>query len=634
MTINKFSFRYIFFVFALLSANCLQAQLEILTLSPELVKGANAVVREERQVFEVQSIGKATETYFVSTTILNEKGNQHAQFALPYSDLQKIKTVRAALYDKFGKQIRKIKEKDFQDLSGSRGSFFNDVRIKAIDLSYTDYPYRVEFEYELQHDGLLFYPVWHPQASTALAVQESLFEVILPSEMKLRYRAVNFDTEPTVANNHYQWSARSLPAYDRESYTPVAYSDAPRVYTAPYEFEIEGYSGDMSSWASFGQFINKLNEGTRELSPASIEKFQTMTADCADDWCKIKKLYAYLQETTRYVSIQLGIGSWRPMPAAAVDEQKYGDCKALSNYFCAMLDAVGIDAYYTLIFAGENYNYLQRNFPSSQFNHAVVAIPQGQDTIWAECTSQTAPLGYAGSFTGNRDALLITPEGGKLVRTPRYHADDNIQQRRTHLKLDAQGNAQATIKTVYGGLQQEYASRLAEMPEDKRKDELYRRIGLKNFDLLAHRYERKKALIPQVQETLELELPAFAGKSGKRLFISPGVIPSWSPAPPEPKERQHDIQLMPFPFIDADTTQIAIPKGYQAEYIPDAEVFESPFGKYESAFENNDGRISYYRRLQLNANIHDKEQYDALIDFCTKIKKADARRIVLVQATP
>lgn len=116
-------FRAAYLVILLFSTLQLHAQFEFYTLPADLTEGANAIIREERQEFEVQSIGKGTEKYYISLTVLNQAGNEHAQLVVPYSKLQKIKDIRATLYDKFGKQIRKVKPSEFQDRSASTGSF-------------------------------------------------------------------------------------------------------------------------------------------------------------------------------------------------------------------------------------------------------------------------------------------------------------------------------------------------------------------------------------------------------------------------------------------------------------------------------------------------------------------------------
>ena len=126
------------------------------------------------------------------------------------------------------------------------------------------------------------------------------------------------------------------------------------VLTAPNEFEIDGYKGNMNTWSELGMFYNALNQGRDKLSDETINKLKDLVKDCSDDYCKIEKIYAYLQNNTRYFYIGMGIGGWQPIKAEDVDRRKYGDCKALTNYTVAMLKAVGINAHHAVIHAGNN----------------------------------------------------------------------------------------------------------------------------------------------------------------------------------------------------------------------------------------------------------------------------------------
>src|SRR5690606_2173354 len=138
-----------------------------------------------------------------------------------------------------------------------------------------------------------------------------------------------------------------------EPYCPAASELLPTIMVSPSLFEAESYTGSMSSWNDFGIFMNMLYQGRDELTPIMKANVGELTANAKTDREKIDALYRYMQKNMRYVSVQLGIGGWQPFDAKYVEANKYGDCKALSNFMKALLKEVGIPAYPVLIYNGE-----------------------------------------------------------------------------------------------------------------------------------------------------------------------------------------------------------------------------------------------------------------------------------------
>ena len=166
----------------------------------------------------------------------------------------------------------------------------------------------------------------------------------------------------------------------------------------PKTFSYEGFQGDLTSWQTYGDFYKDLNKGRDELSETMKETVKDLIAGANTNSQKIEKLFSYLKKNMRYVSLQLGIGGFQTFDAKFVEKNKYGDCKALSNFMKAMLKEAGIKSFPVLVNAGEEVFYeVEKDFVFPMFNHVILYVPD--EDCWLECTSTANPPGYLGSFT-------------------------------------------------------------------------------------------------------------------------------------------------------------------------------------------------------------------------------------------
>ena len=422
----------------------------------DLKRNAVAVVRSDIGNYTILNEKEAVLHVHMIVTVLTPSGKGHAEFALPYNDDSSVEDIKATVYDKNGKKVRTIKKGDIQDISAG-GSFMTDGRYKYIDLKYQSYPYTVEISYTERSQQLLFYENWYIQPSSNVSVQHSSFSVNVPTGIDLRYKEINLPNSVEIENDEqwkkYKWSFDDIKILETEPYIKSRLSLMPVVLLGPTKFSMGGYKGDMSDWEGLSSWYYNLNKGRDALPEPAAEAVRTEVQGISDKRERIKRVYEYMQSKTRYVSVQLGIGGWQTLEASHVDQYGWGDCKALTNYTKALLKSVDIPSYEALVKAGATISPIEDDFPTSQFNHVILAVPVESDTVWLECTSQTDPFNYLGSFTGNRKVLIVNEEGGALVNSQQFRAEDNLELNRAEISLDENGSAKAIINTVLTGME-------------------------------------------------------------------------------------------------------------------------------------------------------------------------------------
>ncbi len=622
--------------FAFLSELHAQSQWAVDKIPVGLSEKAHAVVRVSETFFTVKNIGEATEKIHYVITILDEKGLENASMTVFYNKLQKINDFEGFLYDEKGERIKRLKNNEIKDGSANReGTFYSDNRYKYANFNYAIYPFTVEFNYETTSTNMLFYPTWIPQENEeTTAVEYSLFKVKMPVGMELRYKLLNLMTPPVVKEaadgKTYIWEIGGQKVFENEPYAPQWIKMGKGVLTAPTMFEIEGYKGSAKTWKELGEFDNLLAKD-RDILPENIKtEVQTLVAGISDPMLKTKKIYEYLQSKTRYISIQLGIGGWQPFEAKQVAEKGYGDCKALTNYTQALLKSVGIPSFYASIKGGQGQREVQADFPSQQFNHVMLCVPIQKDTVWLECTSQDNPFGYQGNFTSDRFALLATPEGGKLVRTPAYKATENQQIRKIEVSLAEDGNANAEAVNIFSGiLYDEYASIKSQLSPNDQKMALYKRVALPSFELNRFSIQEDKKRIPVATVKMSLMIRKCASKSGTRMFLTPNLMSIESTIPPSlDKARTQDVELRNA-YSEIDTISFVLPKNINVEFKPELIKFENKFGSYLADNQIKDGKLLYIRKFIRNRGTFPASTYPELIEFYKKVVKSDKSQVVM-----
>jgi transglutaminase-like putative cysteine protease len=598
---------------------------------PEAIKTkASIIIHVENIDLEVENLEKATLKVHKIFTVLNEEGKKALAFNEYSSKFISLEEAEIKVFDSNGKVKEKYKKKDMRTMSVGEG-LIEDGYVTYYQITTTTYPLTVEFNYEQKIKSTLLIPDYRFM-DTDEGIIESNYTVRVPAEIGLRYKSFNTSIRPEISEEGkykvYKWVVRNLPPIEYEEGMASARSKYPYIAIVADNFSYYGFPGDLSTWKSFGLWIKDLYKDL-DILPADRQQFFTqLVKDAATEKEKVNRIYNYLQQNFRYVSIQLGVGGLKPFSAEFTDQKKYGDCKALSNYMKAALKSVGIKSYVAIINAEYNEEPVDPDFPSNDFNHVILCVPAQKDSIWLECTSSTVEFGELGTFTENKNALLITDDGGKLVSTPKSQSTSNIFSTVTNVSVSDDLSAETeTIFTTKGEYRQIMNDILKEK-KDHQKEAIVFYFGFKQPDDFELSGIQSSGAFKSELKMAIAKVPEFS--AGSKLFINPRVHKMWLNTLPKPENRKFDFYFH-FPFEKYDTTIYKIPAGLKPDVLLKEKEIKCDYAFYKSTCWYKETENSIYSATTLILKQHKipAAGYASVKKFFDNVMLDDAQRIVL-----
>ncbi|MWB93386.1 DUF3857 domain-containing protein [Flavobacterium sp. GA093] len=633
----KSSFYVLFLCFFSLISYGQKSDYSVLSIADSLKENANAVVRLNQVDITISSQRSMNTKNHRVVTVLNERGFDATEAFEFYDKSTSVKSIEAIIYDAFGREIKKIKRKDFKDQSVvGGGTLFSDSRYMFLDYTAVSYPFTVEFISEVQTSSTAFIPKWMPIRSFNTSIEQASLNVTYLNELgfkKKEFQFTNFNVKKvTDSEGQLSYVASFIPAQKQEDYSP-SYKDLfPKVMMGLERFHLEGVDGTATNWVDFGKWYSeKILSGTTDLPEETKTKIKALVGDEKDPVKKAKIIYDFVQKKSRYVSIQVGIGGWKPMLATDVDRLGYGDCKALTNYTKALLQAVDVPSYNTVLYGDSYKTNIESDFVSMQGNHMILSIPNGNNYTWLECTSQDDPFGYQGTFTDDRDVLVIKPDGGEIVRTKIYEDKTNTQIDKGAYSIDENGNLSGNISIVSEGTQYSSKARVETMqPTEKEKHYKEYWDNVNNLKLGKIGFNNDKENV-RFTEDIQISAANYANISANKMIFAVDVFNKNATNVKRIRNRKSPFQIQRG-YLDTDEIEINLPAGFSIEFIPSTLEIKGKFGEYKADFikkENN--KLLYKRSMSLNKGKYSNKEYDEFRLFMEQVSKNDNAKIILTK---
>lgn len=621
------------FMFAVFSQEAVFSNYTVKDIAENLKKDANAVYRLDEAILDIASASKYTLKVHQIITILNEEGAKNLQQSIRMDKFNKVDDIEIKLYNHFGFEIQKYKKKNFAVQNYYDGfSLATDDRVMHLSISAPEFPCTIDVNYLQNVSSYVDLPNRYVDNAES-SVEQFRYIVKVPSVLDIRYRTLNMTLNPVVENigmqKVYTWETKNVSVNKIEAGGYEGYKYLPQVVVSPTVFEYDGYKGDFKSWSDFGKWAYALYEDKNAFTEQRSAEIKAFVSGLPDVDSKVIVLYKYLQKNMRYVSIQFGIGGFKPFAARFVDEKKYGDCKALVNYMRSLLSAAGIKSYPALINAGYNSMPATPEFPEDVFNHVILCIPQAKDSIWLECTSTNCDPGFLGNFTENKNALLLTERGGFMVPTPKSDYNRSVLETVNNIYINEEGGAEVKTQLHATGNFYDLLHAVNSMDGQKQNE-----IFVKYLD-----YKEPDEFIPDAENAFSekhifkltsVYAKLFDFKAGDKYFFPLSISKLCDEKMILANNRKTEY-IFQFPYKKTDTTIFHLPGAFKTDNLPKDE-------------ELSDGQIVYKREVKsdLSANtikitstllikscIISPDQYKSTCLVMNKIEKEETNKLVL-----
>ena len=563
---------------------------------------------------------------------VNKQGGAEAGTFLVYTDEFRSLSSFSGSISSGGKVIRKLKKEDLY-VSLESDALAEKSYVNAYE-PVAPYPFEVEYNYTVSYrKAIASFPSFIPLVDYDVPVRSASYTIIVPLSTEIRYKA---SAEPVVAQEGdqkvFRWEFPELPAVTRESYMPGLLEFTPYVHACPVEFRFAGTSGTQNDWTEVGRWLYSLRPANPEVPAGVRQEIAELTKDCTSDLEKIRAVYDFLRQHTRYISIQLGIGGFAPTAPERVAASGFGDCKALSFYMQQLLALLDIRSEYVIV--NTKRPKLYDGYASvGQMNHAILCVPMQRDTLWVECTNPSVPLGYRHEDIAGHEAVLIRYDGGKLTRIPAYPDSLSVEADRMEVRLDADGSARVAVERTARLDCAERFFDFAELKaEDARKFLLSGVQGhpenfrVESFSENFRDYDGTPGYVPEARVRFSFGLDGIGRVDGDRMFVR--VFPFRVSLNTQKAARKYDL-VVGRAVATRDSVLVVVPEGYAVEHLPEGRTLSCPVADFRQEFRPVDGGVLVVNEIRMKPGRMPASGYPEYRELVKSANKAYESALVL-----
>lgn len=418
----------------------------------------------------------------------------------------------------------------------------------------------------------------------------------------------------------YRFSAEDTAPIDPEPGMPPFTETAAQVHVSTYR-----------TWNDVARWYWGLAKDQFAADDEVRRLVRRLTENLTDPADKVRAIYGWVTQRTRYVALEFGIYGYKPRRSSQTLARGWGDCKDKATLMITMLEEAGIDASFVLVRTMMRGDIAKEPASLASFDHAIVYIPS-MDLFLDGTAEYTGSMDLSPMIRGSL-ALIVGNDGtSELVNLPHPGPEGAKRARKVEATLKADGSAEIalSVETV-GAHAPEWRQRYH--AEGTRRERVIRDLGaeLTAFELLPGEAGLKVNDLENIEEPVHIrakgKAPVFARKDGANLSIMASrerLVPRYASL----SSRKHPLRISA-QTVSEDEMVISLPPGMGLKSGPAPVKVETPFGSYSLIVESEAGKVTVKTSIELTKTRILPSEYAAFREFCEGADRALSERLVI-----
>jgi hypothetical protein len=421
-------------------------------------------------------------------------------------------------------------------------------------------------------------------------------------------------TEEDKGDTHiFHYVALDVPGVEQEPLQPPWTEVLPHVHVSTY-----------ASWDAMGKWYWGLIKDQLVPDDEVRQRAQELTKGLTDERAKVRAIYDYVSQKTRYVALEFGIHGFKPYRCAQIFARGFGDCKDKATLIVTMLGALGIKATPVIVRTNNKGDIEPSPASLAPFDHMIAYVPSLD--LYLDGTAEYVGSQELPAMDRGAIALRVNEGRAELVHLPDPPAADSVSSHKVEAVISADGGARLDWRSDVTGVEAaEWRVRFhAQATRKQRVQEMIASI-LPGSETTTVEASNLEDVEQKVMVHVRGRAPEFARSEGDVVSVPLGrkehMVRDYAPV----SERKLDVRLYA-KWTQVDDWSVHLPAGATIRSSPLPAKGSSPFGSYSLEADVAGGTLHVRTTVTLAKTRVPAGEYSAFRAWCEEVDRALGQR--------